>query len=133
MRTPLYGYPGAPLHLHLPNPKTEEEGTRAGNGLVEFPLTIYRKSRISFPVCGGAYLRFQPVRLVTSLLRKILAERPVVIYIHPRDFYPLDKIPDEINYISRIGLFHGVEKTLSKLEKLMDNFHFQPIREVLSL
>jgi polysaccharide deacetylase family protein (PEP-CTERM system associated) len=133
VHTPLYGYPGAPLQPHHPNQAAGDGESTGENGLVEFPLTVYRKLRISLPICGGGYLRFQPVWLVSSLLKRVIAERPAVINIHPRDVYSLDKIPREINLVSRIGLFYGVDKTLAKLERLMDNFTFKPIREVLSL
>jgi polysaccharide deacetylase family protein (PEP-CTERM system associated) len=129
MRTPLYGCPGAPLSPYVPNGKgTEGEAT-----LVEFPLTIYRGPLLRMPVCGGVYLRYQPLRPVIHLLKKVLAERPAVVYIHPRDIYPLEEIPPDIGIFSRLALFHGVNKTLGKVEGLMETFDFKPIREVLSL
>ena len=127
MRTPLHGYPGAPLGPYVP----------AGDGgegrLVEFPVTVYRGPLLRMPVCGGIYLRFQPLPLVIRLLRRVLEERPAVIYIHPRDIYPLKEIPPGIGPVSRFALFHGVEKTLDKLARLLDAFRFQPVGEVLSL
>ena len=128
MRTPLYGYPGAPLDPYVPGAKSGGEAH-----LVEFPLTIYRGPLLRMPLCGGVYLRFQPLRLVIRLLKKVLEERPAVIYIHPRDIYPLEKIPPDIGILSRLALFHGVSRTLGKIEGLLDAFDFKPVREVLSL
>jgi polysaccharide deacetylase family protein (PEP-CTERM system associated) len=129
MRTPLYGHPGAPLHPYSPN------GHHGGgeSQLLEFPLTVYRKSILKIPVCGGVYLRFQPLRLTVSLLKKVLEERPAVIYIHPRDICALGRIPNDIDMLSRFALFHGVRKTYKKVEGLLEAFSFKPIREVLRL
>jgi len=129
MRTPLYGYPGAPLQPYTPNGR----GEGATHRLVEFPFTIYRGRILRIPLCGGGYLRFQPLSMVISLLKKVLKERPAVINIHPRDIHPLGEIPDDIGPLSRFALFHGVEKTGGKLEKLLETFSFRPVREVLSL
>jgi peptidoglycan-N-acetylglucosamine deacetylase len=127
MRTPLYGYPGAPLGPYVPG----------GNGgearLVEFPVTIYRGPLLRMPLCGGVYLRFQPLWLVVRLLKKVLEERPAVIYIHPRDIYPLKEIPPGIGMLSRLALFHGANKAMGKIEELLDVFDLKPVREVLSL
>ncbi len=128
MRTPLYGYPGAPLAPYIPDGESGDESR-----LVEFPLTIYRGPLLRIPVCGGVYLRFQPLRMVMRLLTKVLEERPAVVYIHPRDIYPLHEIPPDIGILSRLALFHGVGKTLGKIEGLLDAFDCKPIREVLSL
>ncbi len=127
MRTPLYGCPGAPLAPYTPH----GEGTSGGGSLVEFPLTVYRGRLVSIPLCGGVYLRFEPMWLVVFLLRKVLEERPAVIYIHPRDIRPLSDIPAGIDPLSRFALFYGVGKALDKLGKLLDAFDFQPLREVL--
>lgn len=129
MWTPLYGYPGMPLHPFIPNGGPRSEG----EGILEFPLTIYRRSVFKMPLCGGAYLRFQPAGMVRNLLARVLEERPAVVNIHPRDFFPLERIPDDIGRVKRVALFHGAGGTLAKLERLMDAFDFRPIREVLSL
>jgi polysaccharide deacetylase family protein (PEP-CTERM system associated) len=128
MRTPLYGYPGAPLAPYIPDGRGSGESR-----LVEFPLTIYRGPLLRMPVCGGVYLRFQPLRLVVRLLAKVLEERPAVLYIHPRDICPLHEIPPKLGLVSRLALFHGAGNTLSKIEGLLEAFDFKPIREVLSL
>ncbi|MEW6553595.1 MAG: polysaccharide deacetylase family protein [Actinomycetota bacterium] len=127
MRTPLYGYPGTPLGPYIP------AGEPGGGHLLEFPPTVYRGPLLRMPVCGGVYLRFQPLWLVVRLLRKVLQERPAVLYIHPRDIYPLREKPPGIGLLSRLALFHGAGKTLEKIAGLLDTFDFKPVREVLSL
>jgi peptidoglycan-N-acetylglucosamine deacetylase len=133
MRSPIFGLPGAPLHPHLPNRSMQAPGEMRGEGLVEFPVAVYRAAGMSIPVGGGGYLRFLPVRLVSLLLGRVIRERPAVVYIHPRDFYPLEENPGGMSALHHAALFHGVEGTMSKLIALMKEFRFHPVREVLSL
>jgi len=61
---------------------------RLANGLVEFPMPVYRLGPLRTLIGGGFYLRFFPLWLNRLLLRRYSRRNlcPPVVYIHPWEF-----------------------------------------------
>lgn len=124
-QTPLSGINGLPCEPFFPLLKG-----RALN-LVEFPPTVYDLSNhIKVPYAGGFYLRFLPYWFIHCCLNNLNRKRAGMVYIHP---WELDtKIPRmttamHIKFIQYYGLAH----TFTKLEKLLKNFQFANMGEVI--
>ncbi|MBD3289555.1 DUF3473 domain-containing protein [candidate division KSB1 bacterium] len=101
--------------------------------LIEFPLSTIRLLGNNFPVAGGAYLRLYPYWFIRSALRKLNdAGKPVIIYIHPWEidyFQPRLKT----NFSSRLKHYGNLALTEQKIKKLLSDFQFASISEVIGL
>jgi polysaccharide deacetylase family protein (PEP-CTERM system associated) len=119
---PDYGIPNGPL---LPFKITE--------GLYEFPLSCVEVFGTRLPCCGGAYFRLLPYAYTRTAIRRCNAEgRQVVFYVHPWEIdpgQPRMKLP----LSKRIRHYYGLARTERKLERLLQDFRFTTIREVLGL
>jgi polysaccharide deacetylase family protein (PEP-CTERM system associated) len=99
--------------------------------IYEFPLSIRRIAGQSFPACGGAYFRIYPYWLTRSNMRA--AERrghPAIFYLHP---WELDADHPRVPFYWKAHLTHYVNlgATRSRLSRLLDDFAFGPLGEVL--
>lgn len=131
VRTPWYGVSGAPLGIYrasLEDPGQPDEEA----GFLEFPLTACALGPVRIPTAGGVYLRLMPYPLFRALLRRVARRRPFVIYVHPWETYegtPSYPLP----FIERFGLYTNIRHTLNRLERLLTDFSFAPVREALDL
>ena len=127
--TPSYGVRNAPLdvyHASLQHPGRVD----AEHGLLEFPLTACSFGPLRVPAAGGVYLRLYPFPLFRALLRRAARNRPIVLYVHPWETYAATpRYPLAPWY--RFGLYTNIKHTLGRLERLLDEFSFAPVREVL--
>ena len=119
---PDYGIPDAPLTIHeLPG------------GLWEFPLTVVDVLGQRLPAGGGGYFRLMPYALTRTLLRRCNREgRPAVCYFHPWETdreQPRVRLP----LLRRFRQYHGIAGMLGKLDALLRDFAFAPLREVIGL
>ncbi|MDP4084998.1 MAG: DUF3473 domain-containing protein [Bacillota bacterium] len=124
-KTPLSGLSGIPVEPF--NPVVEGKQLK----LIEFPPTVMRISEnFSFPFAGGFYLRFFPYSIVSYLLKKINKVRPGMVYIHPWEINP--EIPRwKTNWMIHFIQYFRLRSTEQKLKRLLSEFDFGPIGEVL--
>jgi polysaccharide deacetylase family protein (PEP-CTERM system associated) len=121
---PGYGYPDADPHPHrIQRPSGE---------LLEFPPTTLALGGLRLPAAGGAYLRFFPLGLIRAGLRS--AERssqPGTFYVHPWEW---DTAPPKVQApaLTRLRMTGGVGRVRRKLERLLSDFPFRPIRDTLA-
>lgn len=129
--TPAYGVAGAPLgvyHASLQDPgRVDSE-----HGLLELPLTACAFGPLRVPTAGGVYLRLYPFGLFRALLRRAARTRPLVLYVHPWETYAgTPRYPLAPWY--RFGLYTNTRHTLGRLERLLEEFSFAPVRDVLDV
>jgi polysaccharide deacetylase family protein (PEP-CTERM system associated) len=131
VRTPWYGVGGAPLGVYRAS--LAEPGRIDGeDGFLEFPLTACALGPVRVPVAGGVYFRLIPYPIFRALLRRVEKLRPFVIYVHPWETYPeTPRYP--LPFIERFGLYTNIRHTLNRLERLLADFSFAPVREVLDV
>lgn len=101
--------------------------------LTEFPITTWRWLGRNLPVAGGAYFRIYPYALTWTAFRSInRAGKPAVFYLHP---WELDPDHPRIPLPGRIALTHYVNlgATVGRLRRLLRDFSFAPMREVLGV
>lgn len=130
IKTRLYGVPDAPIKPYKPS--TADITRHDPNGkIVEFPLSVIKIGR-NIPIAGGFYLRVLPMYLLRNAIKIVNKTRPMVIYIHP---WEMNSNTPRVNLPlgSRFITYYGINSTKHKLEDLLRNFRFAPIKEVLDL
>ena len=118
-RHDLYGIADAPRFPHK------------RNGLIEFPPSTIRRSKISVGVAGGGYLRLFPYWITSRAIRHIneTEEQPVMVYFHPWEIDP-GQPRIAAPFKSRLRHYTNLEKMQSKLDRLLGDFRFSTITEV---
>jgi polysaccharide deacetylase family protein (PEP-CTERM system associated) len=120
-----YGIPDAPRWPHLIR--------AAGRNLLEFPISTWRAGGRNVPVAGGAYFRIYPYALTRYAFRAINRQgHPAVFYLHP---WEIDPDHPRIPLPRRIAMTHyfNLKATEGRLRRLLRDFHFAPMREVLNV
>jgi polysaccharide deacetylase family protein (PEP-CTERM system associated) len=104
---------------------------RVSDDFFEFPLTTFRVLGRNLPMAGGGYFRVIPSWLMRWALRKLnLQEVPGVLYLHPWEF-DTDQPRLPASRLARFRQYYNVEKTEIKLERLLKEFTFVPIVQLL--
>lgn len=122
-RNPRYGIVDAPRWPYA----IETDG----GALQEFPITTWQVRGRRVPVAGGAYFRIWPYAVTRRAFRDInRAGRSAVFYLHP---WEVDPTHPRIALPNRIRLTHYVnlKATAQRLERLLRDFAFAPMQEVL--
>jgi polysaccharide deacetylase family protein (PEP-CTERM system associated) len=124
IRHDRYGLPSAPRHFHALNQKA---GT-----LWECPASTVRIAGTNLPVAGGGYFRLLPyawTRWGISRLNRN-EQRAAIFYLHPWEIDPdQPRIPTSL--LSRVRHYTNLRKTEERLLRLLREFRFAPLREVL--
>src|SRR5439155_5015984 len=119
-----YGLLEAPLEPHRIR--------RPAGSLWEFPLPVYRRLGHPWPIGGGGYLRLYPYALTRYGLRSINAQgRPFAVYVHPWELDP-DQPQLSPGPVQAFRHYVNLGRTKSRLEKLLQDFRFGTIQEVLA-
>jgi polysaccharide deacetylase family protein (PEP-CTERM system associated) len=125
-------FPVANWRYGIPDfgPRPQRIDTPSGT-IMEFPMPVRRVMGRNLAVSGGAYFRIYPYMLTRSNFRAVEASgKPVVFYIHP---WELDPGHPRVPFYWKPRLTHYVNlaSTERKLTRLMNDFAFGPLGEVL--
>jgi polysaccharide deacetylase family protein (PEP-CTERM system associated) len=119
-----YGFPGGmrdPYWVTRP----------AGRRLAEIPPATLRWAGLNVPAGGGGYFRIFPYALTRQALRD--CERrgvPGTFYIHPWEIDPgQPHVP--VPWLTRVRHYSGLARTSPRLERLLFEFRFIPIRDTV--
>jgi len=119
---PDYGIPDAPLAIYKVN-----------SMLTEFPLTCTEIFGRRIPCCGGGYFRIFPYTMTKFLLRQCNAQgRPAIFYLHPWEF-DLDQPRVKLSWQKTFRHYYNLRKTLGRFSRLLRDFEFAPVKEVLGI
>ena len=129
-----YGLPDFPLAPHK---------IRTNNSnILEFPLTAITRWRRRWPVCGGGYFRLLPYWVTRSAIKEVNRQRrPAVVYLHPYDLargklrVPRTRLSlKTCSVFLRYATIHNLARDAlrERLKKLMHDFSFAPIKELLN-
>jgi polysaccharide deacetylase family protein (PEP-CTERM system associated) len=127
VRDRLYGIPDARRFPFV----IRREGDRE---LVEFPMSTARVLGRNWPLGGGAYLRVLPYPYIRWGMRRVNGEgQPALVYLHPWEVDPgqprirsRGKRGISVHYVNLAG-------TEARLRRLLRDFEFAPVRDVLRL
>ncbi len=130
-KTKLYGIPEAPLFPYHPSRDNflKEDDHES---FFEFPGTVLQILGKNIPVSGGFYFRVLPLSWIVWGLKRVLAQRPAVFYIHLRDLdrgVPRIKMPP----LARFFHYYGLKRALIKFESLLQTFKFDTAAKVLGI
>jgi polysaccharide deacetylase family protein (PEP-CTERM system associated) len=101
--------------------------------LIEFPLSTIRFFREHLPFSGGLPLRLVPYFYIVSNIEKMnRIGNPALVYIHPWEFDKEQPFID-LPFSRRFMHYFNISATPRKIEGLLRNFRFAPIREVLGI
>jgi peptidoglycan-N-acetylglucosamine deacetylase len=129
IKTNLYGVPNAPLSPYKPSFDNLTEVDQNGT-IIEFPMTVI-KLGVNIPIAGGFYFRVLPFWFIKGAIKRVSTTRPVIMYIHPWETHANTPRLD-VPLFSRFVTYYGVNSNLRKFERLIKEFQFAPVREVLS-
>ncbi|MGH8580204.1 MAG: XrtA system polysaccharide deacetylase [Gammaproteobacteria bacterium] len=126
VRHDKYGIPHAKTTLHMLK-------TVDGNSLIECPLSVLPLGGFNVPVAGGGYFRFFPYRFTKWALAQLnRGGDPFVFYLHPWELDPGQPRIRNATALSRFRHYLNLDRCLSRLVKLIDDFSFAPMCEILS-
>ena len=124
VRHDRYGIPDAerlPHRMRTPN----------GHALIEFPLSTADVFNYRVPVAGGGYFRLYPYALSRTGLRQInRRHQPFIFYLHPWEIDP-EQPRISASWFSRFRHYNNLDKCESRLRRLLTDFQFGTVREVL--
>jgi polysaccharide deacetylase family protein (PEP-CTERM system associated) len=122
-----YGIPGAAT-------SPGEFVTAKGNRIVEFPLSTAKLLRWRMPVAGGGYFRLLPYAYTRWGLSKINRDDgiPFVFYLHPWEIDP-EQPRFAASWLSRFRHYTNLEKCESRLRRLISEFNFTTMSQVLGV
>ncbi|MGH8137871.1 MAG: XrtA system polysaccharide deacetylase [Steroidobacteraceae bacterium] len=127
IRHDRYGIPDAspePGRITAPSQRT----------LVEFPMSAANFFGVQVPVSGGGYFRILPYWLTRAGLRQIneRAGRPFTFYLHPWEVDP-DQPRVQVSAFSRFRHYTNLARCEDRLRRLLGDFDFASMREVLAM
>jgi polysaccharide deacetylase family protein (PEP-CTERM system associated) len=119
-----YGMPKAERFPHIVR--------SAGGEIVEFPPSTLRLCGINFPISGGGYFRLLPYGVFSRGVARLNQQekQSAIFFIHPWEVDPAQPVvpASRLNHWRhRINL----HRTLPRLERLLSDFRFAPVRQVL--
>jgi len=120
-----YGIPDA---ARFPHRVAAGPGVEMG----EFPLSTVCRFGWRFPVAGGGYFRLFPYRLTRRAVRSLNEGegQPAIVYLHPWEIDP-DQPRLPVGGLTRIRHSVNTRTTESKIHRLLRDFRFAPVRDVL--
>jgi polysaccharide deacetylase family protein (PEP-CTERM system associated) len=124
IRHDRYGIPDAPRHIHRLQ--------RPGGALWEIPGGTIRRAGVNLPVGGGGYFRLLPYTVTRAALHSLnnVERQPAMVYLHPWEIDPgQPRIPASLT--SRFRHYSNLSQTEKRLRRLLSDFRFGPIAEVL--
>ena len=119
-----YGIPDWPRHIHRVQ--------RAGGALWELPGSTARWAGANLPIGGGGYFRLLPYWWTSRGFDRVnrVEEQPGVFYLHPWEIDP-EQPRLEADRMTRFRHYRNLGKTEARLKRLMREFQFGPVAEVL--
>ena len=119
IRRPGYGWPGAPTAPY--------DIVRPGGTLREYPMTTLDVLGVRIPAAGGGYLRQFPFGVIRRAFRnKDRAAQSGMFYVHPWEVDPAQP-RIKCGRMTELRHYRGLDRTLPRLEQLLDEFRFSSI------
>lgn len=124
VRHDRYGIPDAPEYPYrLKTPQ--------GYSLIEFPLSTAKIFHYRLPIAGGGYFRLYPYWLSRAGLQQInYRKKPFIFYLHPWEIDP-GQPRISAGWLSRFRHYNNLNKCESRLGKLLTEFSFNTVEDVL--
>ena len=109
--------------------------TPRGRRIVEAPIACFEWLGRRWPVGGGGYFRLWPYRVLRKAWRQMdRLGRPGIVYMHPYEYDPSEmrSYGSGVSLKTRLHQGLGRKGFPRKVDRLLADFRFGPIREVLA-
>jgi len=131
VKTSMYGLPNAEKYPYKISSKSLEHEDPESN-ITEFPILVTNFLGKRIPAGGGFYVRTLPQKIITNAIKNYEKNNnPAVFYIHSweltPEYMPRIKLSLKDNFIT----YHNIEKTLSKMDKILNDFSFTSFKRFL--
>lgn len=104
---------------------------KVNDGFTEVPLSVAEIFGRRVPCSGGGYFRQFPYFITKYLMKKcVVSGRPIIFYLHPWEI-DAEQPRIELPLLKKIRHYNNLNKTYSRLEKLLKDFKFVPIKEII--
>jgi polysaccharide deacetylase family protein (PEP-CTERM system associated) len=125
IRHDRYGIPGASRDI---GPITAP----SGRTIVEFPMSAASFAGVRVPVSGGGYFRLLPYAVTRAGLKQINERigQPFTFYLHPWEVDP-GQPRVRVKAFSRFRHYNNLHKCEGRLRRLLGEFQFSTMRDVL--
>jgi polysaccharide deacetylase family protein (PEP-CTERM system associated) len=126
IRHDRYGLPSSPRHFHT---LEQSAGT-----LWECPGSTVRVAGVNLPIGGGGYFRLLPYAWTRWGISRVNHHegRATVFYLHPWEIDP-DQPRMPASRLSRFRHYTNLDLTEARLKRLVTDFRFAPLGELLGL
>ena len=130
-KTSMYGLPNAEKNPYKISSKSLEHDDPESN-ITEFPILVTKFLGKKIPAGGGFYVRTLPQKIIMNAIKNYETNnKPAVFYIHSweltPEYMPRIKLSLRDNFIT----YHNIEKTLSKMDKILNEFSFTSFERFL--
>jgi len=125
---PRYGIPGACCFPH----RFPLNDGQAPATIGEYPISTIGVGAMRLPFSGGFYARLLPYRLLRRAMAAVnSAGQPVIFYLHPWELDPdQPRLTVAIPPLYRLTHYYNLRSTAGKVETLLREFHFAPLRDL---
>jgi polysaccharide deacetylase family protein (PEP-CTERM system associated) len=126
IRHDRYGIPDWPRHAQLLQ--------RQNGWLWEVPGTTISLGGTNLPIGGGGYFRLLPYAWTRRGIGRLneIERQPAVFYLHPWELDP-EQPRIAAGALSRVRHYSNLHKTESRLRRLLTDFRFGAVADVLAL
>ena len=125
IRHDRYGIPSWPRHIHRVN--------RPGGSIWELPGSTISRIGTNFPIGGGGYFRLLPYWWTRAGISSVnrTEGKPAIFYLHPWEVDP-DQPRIRAGALSRLRHYYNLGKTEERLRRLLGEFRFGRVADVLA-
>jgi polysaccharide deacetylase family protein (PEP-CTERM system associated) len=125
IRHDRYGIPLSPRHPYVVH--------RTSGSLLEVPASTMRVGPLNLPVAGGGYFRILPYEWTRRGIMRMnrLEGRAAIFYMHPWEIDP-DQPRLRAGLLGRFRHYRNLAKTEERLQRLLTDFAFGRVKDVLS-
>jgi len=101
--------------------------------IVEFPVSTVKVFGQNVPISGGGYFRLFPYAIIRRALGSIneREKKPFIFYIHPWEIDPNQPRIKNLRMRSKLRHYINLNKTDSKFKRLLGDFEFSTVRQLL--
>jgi polysaccharide deacetylase family protein (PEP-CTERM system associated) len=113
--------------------KGATNGAAPGHSIAEFPLSTLSVLGRRLPIAGGGYFRLVPYQVTRRAIRHLNTkeQQPAIFYLHP---WELDVHQPKVRagWLTHLRHSINIRSTEGKLHRLLKDFRFAPVRDVLA-
>jgi polysaccharide deacetylase family protein (PEP-CTERM system associated) len=125
-----------PQHVSTPEPSEvydPQSPVRNPQSIIEFPLSTVRLLGQNIPISGGGYFRLFPYPIIKRGFRSIneIERKPFIFYMHPWEIDPDQPRINNLSFKRRFRHYFNLVKTEIKFKKLLEDFQFSTVKDLV--